>query len=221
MKSNLTEIVFILDRSGSMSGIESDTIGGYNSFLETQRKVEGEAHVMTVLFDNRYEILHNGLDIKNVKPITNKEYYARSSTALLDAIGKTIMDVGQRLSDTVESERPSKVVFVITTDGYENSSIEFSYEKIKGMIVEQQEKYSWEFIFLGANIDAAKEAKNLGIRASRAANYAANAHGTGDMYNVMASSVASYRKTGEIKENWSDRINKDNSKKKNNVHRAH
>ena len=215
MKTNLIEIIFILDRSGSMSGLESDTIGGYNSFLETQRKVDGEAHVTTVLFDNKYEILHNGVDIRDVKPITQKEYYARGSTALLDAIGKTIMDVGQRFSNTDESERPAKVIFVITTDGQENSSIEFSYKKINEMITEQQERYSWEFIFLGANIDATQEAKNLGIKPSRASNYVADSHGTGVMYNTVANNVALFRNTGEIKENWSEDINKSNSKKKN------
>jgi len=214
MKANLTEIIFILDRSGSMSGLESDTIGGYNSFLEAQKKVSGEAHVTTVLFDNLYELLHNGVDIKAVKAITQREYYARGSTALLDAIGKTIMAVGQRLNNTVESEKPSKVIFIITTDGEENSSTEFSHKKINEMISLQQEKYSWEFIFLGANIDAAKEAENLGIKASRSANYMANPKGTSDMYTVMSENIESFRNTGEIKENWSEDINKNNKKNK-------
>ena len=214
MKKDLAEIIFILDRSGSMSGIESDTIEGYNSFLAAQRKVEGEAQVTTVLFDDKYELLHDGVNIKDVKPITEKEYFALGSTALLDAIGKTIINVGIRLNNTHESERPAKVIFVITTDGQENASREFSYKKIKEMISEQQYKYSWEFIFLGANNDAVKEAESLGIKASRASNYVADSHGTDIMYCTLAENVASYRKTGELGENLSEDITKNTNKKK-------
>lgn len=214
MKTNLTEIIFILDRSGSMGGLEKDTIGGYNSFLEAQRDVEGEAQVTTVLFDDQYEILHQGINIKDSKPITKKEYFARGSTALLDAIGKTIIDVGLRLSNTSESERPSKVIMVITTDGEENASSEFSYPKIHEMISHQQDKYNWEFMFLGANIDAAKEAESLGIKASRTANYVADSAGTDVMYCALASSVASFRNTGEVEKNWNETINKNTSKRK-------
>ncbi len=214
MKIDLTEIIFILDRSGSMSGLESDTIGGYNSFLETQRKVDGQAQITTILFDENYEVLHDGVDLKKVKPITGREYFARGSTALLDAIGKTIIDVGLRLSNTSESERPSKVIFVITTDGQENASHEFSYKKINEMISLQQDKYSWEFIFLGANIDAAKEAERLGIRADRAANYVSDSDGTDVMYSSLARNVTSFRNTGELGENWNEDINKDTNRKK-------
>lgn len=214
MRIDLAEIIFILDRSGSMSGLETDTIGGYNSFLETQRKVEGEAQITTVLFDDKYELLHDGIDIRNVKPMTEKEYFARGMTALLDAIGKTIINVGIRLSNTPETERPSKVVFVITTDGQENASREFSYKKIHEMISEQQDKYSWEFIFLGANIDAAKEAESLGIKASRASNYVADLHGTDIMYCTLAANVASFRQTGELGEDLSKDINKNTNKRK-------
>ena len=197
MKIDLAEIIFILDRSGSMVGLESDTIDGYNSFLQTQRKVEGEAQITTVLFDDKYELLNDGVNIKNVKPITDKEYFARGSTALLDAIGKTIMNVGLRLSNTPESERPSKVIFVITTDGQENTSREFSYKKVNEMISEQQDKYSWEFMFVGANIDAEKEAKSLGIKASRANNYISDSEGTNVMYFTLAEKVAAFRKTSK------------------------
>lgn len=214
MKKDLAEIIFILDRSGSMSGLESDTIGGYNSFLSAQKKVEGEAQVTTVLFDDKYELLHDGVDIKNVKPITEKEYFARGTTALLDAIGKTIINVGIRLTNIPENERPSKVIFVITTDGQENASREFTYKKIHEMITEQQDKYSWEFIFLGANIDAAKEAENLGIKSSRAANYVADARGTDVMYCTIAQNIASFRQTGELGENLSEDINKNANRKK-------
>lgn len=215
MKSDLTEIVFILDRSGSMSGLESDTIGGYNSFLKTQREVEGEAKVTTVLFDDKYMKIHDRVDINNVNPITEKEYFARGTTALLDAMGKTIVDIGGKLRDTLEEERPSKVIFVIITDGDENASMEFSYKKVKEMISNQQSKYNWEFIFLGANIDAVKEAENLGIRASRAANYMADKQGTGVVYSSLAENVASFRAEGQIEEDWSKNINKDINKRKN------
>jgi len=208
MKKDLSEIVFILDRSGSMAGLESDTIGGYNSFITAQRKVKGEAQVTTILFDDKYDVLHDGVDLKNVNPITEKEYFARGTTALLDAIGKTMIDVGRRLNNTAENERPSKVIVVITTDGHENSSREFSYKKINEFITNQQFKYSWEFIFLGANIDAAKEAKNLGIKPSRAANYVADTKGTNVMYSTLAQNIASYRETGNLGDNLSNDINR-------------
>jgi uncharacterized protein YegL len=165
MRNNVTEIIFLLDRSGSMKGLEKNTIEGFNKFLSEQVKLDGEVIITTVLFDDRYEILWNGKSAKNVK-LTHDDYYVRGKTALLDAVGKTIIDVGHRLSKTEEAKRPSKVIFVITTDGLENASIEFSYEKIKKLIKHQQQKYSWEFIFLGANIDAAKEASNIGIEDS-------------------------------------------------------
>jgi uncharacterized protein YegL len=214
MKSDLTEIVFILDRSGSMSGLEGDTIGGYNSFLKTQREVEGEAKVTTVLFDDEYTKLHYRVDINSVKPITEKEYFARGTTALLDAMGKTIVDIGIKLRDTTEEERPSKVIFVTITDGHENASKEFTYKKIKEMISHQQSKYSWEFIFIGANIDAVKEAENLGIKASMAANYIADGEGTGVVYSSLAENVASFRSKGKVREGWSENINKDINKRK-------
>jgi Uncharacterized protein encoded in toxicity protection region of plasmid R478, contains von Willebrand factor (vWF) domain len=217
MKSDLTEIVFILDRSGSMSGLESDTIGGYNSFLKTQREVEGEAKVTTILFDDEYIKLHDRIDINNVKPITEKEYFARGTTALLDAMGKTIVDIGAKLRDTPEEERPSKVIFVTITDGHENASKEFTYKKINEMISHQQSKYSWEFIFLGANIDAVKEAENLGIKATMATNYIADGQGTGIVYSSLAENVASFRRKGKIKESWSENINKDINKRKKKI----
>jgi len=160
MNMNLTEIVFLLDRSGSMGGLESDTIGGFNAFIEKQSQLEGETIVTAVLFDDRYEMLWNGVKATEAK-LTNKEYYVRGCTALLDAVGKTILDLGYRLSKTDEEKRPGKVIFVITTDGLENASREFTYEKAKELIKHQQEKYNWEFIFLGANIDAAKEADSM------------------------------------------------------------
>ena len=213
MKSDLTEIVFILDRSGSMSGLESDTIGGYNSFLKAQREIEGEAKVTTVLFDDEYIKLHDRVDVNDVKPITEKEYFARGTTALLDAMGKTIVDIGVKLRDIPEEERPSKVIFVTITDGHENASKEFTYKKINEMISHQQSKYSWEFIFLGANIDAVKEAENLGIKASMAASYISDEQGTGIVYSSLAENVVSFRSKGKIRENWSENINKDINKR--------
>lgn len=212
---DLTEMIFILDRSGSMSGLESDTIGGYNSILKAQKEVKGEAHVTTILFDEKYEVLHNGEDIGNVQPITGKEYFVRGSTALLDAIGKTIIDIGLRFSNTIRSERPSRVLVVITTDGYENASREFSYQKIKEMISYHEVKYSWEFMFIGANMDAVKEAGNLGIKLSRATNYVADSDGTKVMYETLNQSVTSFRNTGALDDNWNENINKNNQKKRN------
>jgi uncharacterized protein YegL len=188
MNKNLTEIIFLLDRSGSMSGLENDTIGGFNSFIERQCQLEGETLLTTVLFDDQYEVLWNGKDAKKVR-LTSKEYFVRGTTALLDAAGKTILDVGHRLSKTPEEQRPGSVIFVITTDGMENASREFTYEKVKELIKHQQEKYSWEFIFMGANIDAAEEAESLGISKENAFDFEASEVGVEKMYNVMCEAV--------------------------------
>ena len=190
MKDNLTELVFILDRSGSMAGLETDTIGGFNSMIEKQKEEPGDAYVTTVLFDHEYKLLHDHTDLKDIKPMTREEYSARGSTALLDAIGKTIDDVGVRLNDTPEEERPSKVIFVITTDGYENASRVYSKSKVKEMIEHQQSKYSWVFMFLGANMDAVGEAAGLGINTDFARTYTANEYGTESIYTAMSSSLS-------------------------------
>ncbi|MDA8226514.1 MAG: VWA domain-containing protein, partial [Desulfitobacterium hafniense] len=154
MKTNITELVFILDKSGSMSGLESDTIGGFNAMVSKQQKEPGEAIVTTVLFDDNYELLHDRISIKGIRPITEKEYYVGGCTALLDAIGKTIQKISNVQKQTSEDQRADKVVLVITTDGMENASREYTADSIKKMIERQKEKYDWEFIFLGANIDA-------------------------------------------------------------------
>lgn len=193
MNNNLTEIIFLLDRSGSMSGLEMDTIGGFNTFIEKQRKLEGETIVTTVLFDNKYEILWNGIEASKVR-LTGKDYFVRGTTALLDAVGKTILDVGYRLSKASDEEIPGKVIFVITTDGMENASKEFNYEKVKELITHQSEKYSWEFIFLGANIDVAKEANNIGIKEDNAFNFEASKNGVESMYSIVCSEIAEMRK---------------------------
>jgi hypothetical protein len=192
MNSNLTEIIFLLDRSGSMGGLESDTIGGFNAFIENQRKLEGKTLVTGVLFDDQYELVWNGAEAEKVK-LTAEEYYVRGCTALLDAVGKTILDVGYRLSRTNEDARPGKVIFVITTDGFENASREFTYEKVKELIKHQQEKYSWEFIFLGANIDAEREADNLGIDVNNAFSFEASKDGVEYMYNMISEEVVERR----------------------------
>jgi hypothetical protein len=192
MNMNLTEIIFLLDRSGSMAGLESDTIGGFNGFIEKQNKLEGKALVTAVLFDDRYEVLWNGADAGSVR-LTDKEYNVRGCTALLDAVGKTILNVGLRLSETNENERPGKVIFVITTDGLENSSREFTYEKIRELIKHQQEKYGWEFIFLGANIDAVKEADSIGICSENAFNFEASSSGVENMYHTACEVVSEKR----------------------------
>lgn len=204
MNTNLTEIVFILDRSGSMMSLTDDAIGGFNSFVEKQKNEPGEALLTTVLFDDQYEILHSGMNIKDVQPLSKDQYWARGMTAMYDAIGKTINEVGRRLSETPEGQRPGKVVFVITTDGLENASLEFSQAKVKEMIQHQTEKYSWEFIFLGANIDSVKTAENIGINKDYAADYIYSAQGTSSMYAAVDCAVSSLRSTGSVTANWAD-----------------
>ncbi|TAH65189.1 MAG: VWA domain-containing protein [Anaerolineaceae bacterium] len=191
MDKNLTEIIFLLDRSGSMTGLESDTIGGYNSFIKKQSSL-GRTHLTTILFDDKYEILHNGIDAATVT-LTEKEYYTRGSTALLDAVGKTIIDVNFRLSHLTLEAHPSKVVFVITTDGLENSSKEFTYDKVKNMISRQKEVYNWQFIFMGANIDVAAESHKLGINPSMAFSYHPSVEGTKRMYDKVNDMVYEMR----------------------------
>lgn len=215
MNKNLTEIVYILDRSGSMSGLEEDTIGGYNSFLEKQKKEEGDAVVTTVLFDDRYDMVHDHVDINKVNPLTGKEYFARGTTALIDAIGKTINHVGNRHKYALDSEIPAKTIVVITTDGFENASREFSSDKVKAMIEHQKEKYGWEFIFLGANIDAVQTAKRFGISSDRAVTYSADKVGTALNFDTLGSVVGCIRGSRPVTENWKEEIEK-HMKNKNN-----
>jgi uncharacterized protein YegL len=193
MNQNLTEIVFILDRSGSMGGLENDTIGGFNGFVKKQAEA-GQTSLTTVLFDDRYEILHNGIDAKHVT-LTDSEYFTRGSTALLDAVGKTINDVGRRLNETAEELRPGKVIFVITTDGLENASRKFGYDEVKRMITHQTEKYSWEFVFMGANIDVIEEGDKLGIKADRSFAFASTSEGLCDMYSEVNMLCCSIRES--------------------------
>ena len=193
MKKGLTELVFIIDRSGSMGGIESDTIGGFNAMLKEQQAVEGEAIVTTVLFDDKYELLHDRIDIRAVAPLTDKDYTVRGSTALLDAIGRTIHKIRAAQQHTDENYRAEKVLFVIITDGQENASREYSAESVKTRIERQKQKYGWEFVFFGANMDAVMEAGKLGIAADRAQNYCADAIGTSKVYTAMSAFSTAYR----------------------------
>jgi len=209
MKTNITELVFILDRSGSMSGLELDTIGGYNALLEKQKKEPGEAVVTTVLFDDKYELLHDRINIKGIAPITEKEYYVCGSTALLDAVGKTINKIGNAQKHTSEDLRADKVMVVITTDGMENASHEYTYDRIKYMIERQKEKYNWEFIFLGANIDAVSTAAKFGINADRAANYNADSEGTRLNYEAVSCFVSEVRASRPVDAKWKAKIDAD------------
>lgn len=193
MKKGLTELVFILDRSGSMRGLEKDTIGGYNAMIARQKEEPGEVYVSIILFDDQREVIHDRMLIEKVPPLTAKEYYVRGCTALLDAVGSTIYHIDNAHKCAKEEERPEKTIFIITTDGMENSSCLYSYSKIKEMVEKQQNQYGWEFIFLGANIDAIGEATRMGIRADRAANYKHDSQGTKLSYDAVSKAVASYR----------------------------
>jgi uncharacterized protein YegL len=209
MKKGLTELVFILDKSGSMSGLEADTIGGYNSMLAKQQAVEGECYITTVLFDNGYELLHDRIDIKAVSPITEQEYQVGGSTALLDAVGRTIHKIGNAQRHTADDYRAEKVMFVIITDGEENASREYSAEKVKAQIERQKTKYGWEFIFLGANIDAVKTAGRFGIAPERAMDYLADSEGTELNFKVMSAAVMSFREAGSVDDSVFEEIRRD------------
>ena len=209
MTTNITELVFILDKSGSMSGLESDTIGGYNAMLSKQQKEPGEAIVTTVLFDDNYELLHDRINIKGIRPITEREYYVGGSTALLDAIGKTIQKISNVQRHTSEDQRADKVVLVITTDGMENASREYTAGAIKKTVKQQKGKYGWEVIFLGANIDAISAAERVGISADRATNYHADGEGTRLNYEAVSQVVSEIRANRPIADSWKAEIDED------------
>ena len=209
MKKNLTELVFILDRSGSMAGLEGDTIGGFNAMLEKQRKEPGEAVISTVLFDNETEVIHDRIPLDRVPALTEKEYYVRGCTALLDAVGGAIHHIGNVHKYAREEDRPEKTLFVITTDGMENASRRYTYDKVKSMIERQRERYGWECLFLGANIDAAREAARFGIRADCAADYHADSIGTEAVYESVCEAVCQVRSSAPLKASWKQRIDAD------------
>ena len=209
MKKDLTELVFILDRSGSMSGLEADTIGGFNGMLEKQKGEAGQAIVSTVLFSNDSQVLHDRVALEEVAPMTGKDYYVSGCTALLDAVGGAIHHIGNVHKYAREEDRPEKTVFVITTDGMENASRRYSYAKVKHMIQRQKEKYGWEFLFLAANIDAAREAARFGIDESRAANYHADGKGTAVIYQAVSEAVCSIRSSRPMSEAWKQQVDED------------
>ncbi len=214
MKKNLTELVMILDRSGSMGGLESDTIGGYNSMLKKQRDTEGEVLVSTVLFDDRSEVLYDRVPLSEMPQMTEKEYWVRGCTALLDAVGGAIRHIANVHKYAREEDRPEKTIFVITTDGMENASREYSYDRVKQMVEKQKEKYGWEFIFLGANIDAIETAGRFGIGADRAANFHSDHAGTALNYEVLADAVCEMRAcAAPIGAGWKKRIEEDFKKR--------
>ena len=215
MKKNLTEIVFILDRSGSMAGLEEDTIGGFNAMIRKQKSEEGEAYVSTILFDNHTEVIHDRVDIKMIQPLTHKDYYVRGCTALLDAVGKAIHHIGNVHKYAREEDRPEKTIFIITTDGMENASREYTYERVRKMIEHEKEKYGWEFLFLGANIDAAREAARFGITEDRAANYHADHKGTAVIYEAMNSAVCCVRACRPMSADWKRKVDEDYEKRSN------
>lgn len=193
MKKGLTELVFILDRSGSMHGLEADTIGGFNSMIEQQKKQEGEAYVSAVLFDDRMEVLYDRVDIGRVEPMTDSQYYVRGCTAFMDAFGGAIHHIGNVHKYAREEDVPEKTLFVIITDGMENASRSYSLDKVRHMVRRQQEKYNWEFLYLGANIDAVKEAGRFGIHASRTANYVHDSAGTRLNFDVLSDVISNAR----------------------------
>ena len=209
MKKNLTEIVFILDRSGSMSGLESDTIGGFNAMIEKQKKADGEAYISTVLFDNVSEVLHDRVDVREIKPMTDEDYSVRGCTALLDAIGGAIHHIGNIHKYARKEDVPEHTLFVITTDGMENASHRYTGTQIKRMIERQKEKYSWEFLFLGANIDAVETARSFGINEDRAVNYHSDGEGTKLNYEVLSEAICSVRCNAPLAEDWKKRIDED------------
>jgi len=215
MKRNLTEIVFILDRSGSMAGLEKDTIGGFNAMIAKQRREEGKAYISTILFDNTSQVLHDRVRLDRVPVMTERDYYVRGCTALLDAVGGAIRHISNVHKYARREDRPEKTIFVITTDGMENASREFTYERVKTMIEEQQEKHGWEFLFLGANIDAAREAARFGIHPDRAADYHADHMGTELIYDTVSDAIE-YMRTNPspLQAGWKTKIDEDYHKRK-------
>ena len=221
MRENLTELVFILDRSGSMCGLEADTIGGFNSMLAKQKKEEGEAYVSTVLFDDVCEVIHDRVSISDVRKMTEDDYYVRGCTALLDAVGRGINYIRRAQDYTREEDRPGKTLFVIMTDGLENASVEYTHRDVQRMISQAKEKYNWEFLFLGANIDAVGVASSMGISKGRAVRFHNDSQGQKLNYTVLEEAVTHIRHT-KVKEAgrvfsdgaWKKKIDEDYNRRK-------
>lgn len=214
MKNNITELVFILDRSGSMGGLESDTIGGFNSMLEKQKKLDGKAYVSTILFDNETEVLHDRLQIQDINPLTDDDYYVRGCTALLDAIGGAIHHIENIHKYARIEDVPEHTMFVITTDGMENASHKYNLKKVKQMIEHNKKKHNWEFLFIGANIDAIETARSFGIDESRAVNYNADSQGTRIVYESVEKAVTQCRASAPLRADWKENIDKDFKKRR-------
>lgn len=208
-KNNITELVFILDRSGSMAGLESDTIGGFNAMIEKQRKVDGECYVSTVLFDNVSEVLHDRVKLNDIKPMTDSDYTVRGCTALIDALGSAIKHISNIHKYARADDVPQQTMFVITTDGMENASKIYSSDQVKKMIQRQKSEHGWEFLFIGANIDAVETARRYGIDSDRAVNYNADKKGTKVVYDSVARAVCSVRESRPLADDWSEEIDKD------------
>lgn len=208
-----TELVFIIDRSGSMQGLEADTIGGFNSMIEKQKAEEGECCVSTLLFDDVSEILHDRVKLEDIKPMTRNDYYVRGCTALIDAIGGAIHHIGNIHKYARKEDVPENTLFVITTDGMENASRKYSSREVKKMIERQKEKYGWEFIFIGANIDSVETAAKIGIGADRTVNYVHDGEGTRVMYNAVAKAASNLRCAVPMTSDWADEINRDYQKR--------
>ena len=213
MRTNMTEIVFILDRSGSMSGLEADTIGGFNSMIEKQKKTEGEALISTVLFDSTSEVLYDRVNIRTIRPMTDNDYTVRGCTALLDAIGGAIHHIGIVHKYARPEDVPEHTLFVITTDGMENASRFYTSDRVKQMIERQKQKYGWEFLFLGANIDAVETARHFGIGADRAVNYHSDSAGTRLNYEVLNEAICAVRSSAPLDAGWKKRIDEDYEKR--------
>ena len=209
VKNGITELVFILDRSGSMAGLESDTIGGFNAMIQKQKKKEGECYVSTVLFDDKPEVLHDRVKLADIKPMTDKEYTVRGCTALIDALGGAIHHIGNVHKYARNEDVPEHTIFVITTDGMENASRRYSSDKVKAMIERQKERYGWEFLFIGANIDAVETAAQYGIGKDRAVNYNADEIGTQILYESLSTVVSKVRDSKPIAPQWSEELNED------------
>ena len=209
MKKGLTEIVFILDRSGSMGGLEADTIGGFNSMLEKQKAVDGEALLSAVLFSNESEVLYDRADIRSIRPMTRSDYCVGGGTALLDAVGGAIRHIGNVHKYARPEDVPEHTLFVITTDGEENSSRCYTAEKVKAMIERQKSRYGWEFLYLGANLDAVQAARSIGITADRAANYRADSAGTQLNFDVLSDAMSAVRCCAPLEAGWKKRIEND------------
>ncbi|MBP5174262.1 MAG: hypothetical protein ILP01_04850 [Clostridia bacterium] len=213
-KNNLTDLVFILDRSGSMAGLESDTIGGFNSLIAKQKEQEGECFVSTVLFDNVSEVIHDRVRLSEISPLTEKEYYVRGCTALIDAIGGAVTHIGNIHKYARPEDVPGHTMFVITTDGLENASRVYTSDEVKKMVSRRKEESGWEFLFIGANIDSVETAKHIGIGADRAVNYHADRKGTAVLYEAVAEAVCDMRCSAPLKKNWSKKIEDDYKSRK-------